>query len=97
MSEKENLDFTDQIEQADWAMLKPHVRRDALVVVSKDLELKEVALSVAKDESDKVKYWLECGLIYKPTEENVALWDQNKHQKMANFLIVSPFVLIQLL
>ena len=86
--------LSQEIDVARWEWLKPHFEREALLVISKELELAEVGERLAADDAVMLQRWLASHLIAKPTPEQAAAWENNMLQRF-NILIVSPFVLIQ--
>ena len=84
----------ETIEQAEWQWLKPHLSRDALIIVNSSLELLKVSEEMTKNNSNQIQEWIRTGLLSKPTLENVKDWDQTEGKRF-NFLIVQPYVLIQ--
>lgn len=85
---KENLDV------AQWDWLIPHVKRDALVVVTPQLDLLDVGVAIASDNVSSVQRWISEALIYKPSPEQVSEWNQNSTKKF-DAIIVDPFVVVQ--
>lgn len=83
-----------QVDQACWGWLRPHHERGALFLVDGMLELPEVALRLAADDSQQVQAWLASRLIGKPTAAQAGAWEREPEQRFA-MLVVSPFVLIQ--
>ena len=92
-------DFKTQLREdlanTDWSDLIPHAQRDALIVVNPDLDIVEVAYALAQDDVNLVQYWIQEGLIHKPTADELGLWNQEP-KKQFKTLIVQPFVLISL-
>ncbi len=84
----------EEIESAQWHLLKPHYTRGALYIVDQDLQIAEVALALAEDRAQQVKQWLDEGVLYPPIEDEVKLWD-SQDTTLFSFLIVQPYVLIQ--
>ncbi len=80
---------------ATWDMLELHLTRGALVEVHNSLDLINVGLAVAEDKAELVKDWMEKGLI-KNINEVEQEWKENKGFKF-KFLILSPYVLVQVL
>ncbi len=98
MSEVKSIEeFKNEIEQADWAALKDHYKRGALFVISSDLKLEEVANAFSRDYSEVVKIWLDSKNLQIVSEEMASNFNKNEFEKMANFLIVQPYVIIQLI
>lgn len=85
---KENLDV------AQWDWLIPHVKRDALVVVTPQLDLLDVGVAIASDNVSSVQRWISEALIYKPSPEQISNWNQNSTKKF-DAIIVDPFVVVQ--
>jgi hypothetical protein len=84
-----------ELETAEWDILKPHLERDALIIVSEELDLVHVATAVADGRLKDVELWMQKGLLTKPTPAQLHSWDQNPLTPFL-FLIVQPWVLIQL-
>ncbi|MCP4915158.1 MAG: DUF2288 domain-containing protein [Oligoflexia bacterium] len=96
MNKKLYEDLEKQLEQADWGMLKEHHKREALYVVDDDsLDLVKVAVAIAEDDVTFVKDVLGNKKLRKPTDDETEQWDKEPNVKMANFLIVQPYVLIK--
>jgi hypothetical protein len=92
---KEKL--TSEIEETDWAPLKQHYEHGGVFIVGEGVDLVEAAIAIAQDKVEFIKLWLESGALRKPTEEEVQEWDANKNIKLARFVIVQPYVLIDLI
>ncbi len=84
----------DEVHRVDWKPLSPHAKRGGLVMVDPRLDLVQVALAVAKDDSAMVRQWMESGQLSKPTEEQVAAWKAEDEERFS-VLIVQPYVLAQ--
>ncbi len=77
-----------------WKDLQPHARRDAIIVVKDELDLSEVALAIAEDNTVSVQAWISAQAISKPTAEQLTDWN-NTPQKQFTTLIVQPFVIVK--
>ena len=97
-NQKEELikKFRSEIEQADWNGLKNHHERGALFLVDGDLDLYDVACSIALDEVGPVKAWIQQELLRQPDFEEVKLWESDEYRKLGSFLILQPYVILQL-
>jgi hypothetical protein len=82
------------IDEAQWQWLKPHLERDALIIVSGALDLAEAGERIAADDSAAVSAWIAAGKVGKPSAEQIAVWDTEPEKKFL-VLIISPYVLIQ--
>ena len=97
MNRKELIEkFKSEIEKADWEALKTHHERDALFLVDGSLDLYEVGVSIALDDVLSVKSWMDADLIRKPKEEEVSLWEGDQYRFLGSFLIIQPYVILQL-
>ena len=81
--------------QANWPTLRPHFERDAVIVVSDEKDLKEVAEVIAADDTAIVSEWIENGTLSKPSAEQVAEWGENLTKEF-ECAIVQPFVLMKI-
>jgi hypothetical protein len=82
-------------ERADieWEALIPHSRRDSIIFVHKGLDLVQVGVAIAQDNTAQVEVWIAEQLIQKPTAQQLSEWNQNPKQPFST-LIVQPYVLI---
>ena len=85
--------ITSEILPCDWGALRPHHQREALFLVSPDLDLVEAALAVASNRADRVEAWLTVGRLGRPEAAMAPVLEAGRFQ----FVIVQPFVLAQLL
>ena len=93
MSEDLYAELTNMMGPIQWEYLKPHVQRDAVVVVNENLNLAEVGVAIATNNTQAVERWISEQLIIKPTAEELTLW--NSENKQFTSIIVQPYVLIQ--
>lgn len=77
-----------------WKDLQPHAKRDAVIVVKSELDLPEVAVAIAEDNTASVQGWISDRSISKPTSEQLTNWNSTP-QKQFTTLIVQPFVIVQ--
>lgn len=92
---KESQDELRKIlDQAEWAWIKPHALRDAVILVSQKQDLLMVGEAIATDATQLVEDWIRQGDLTKPTVEQMAAWDQEEGRKFL-CLVVQPYVLIQ--
>lgn len=92
MTEREGL--TRTLDEAEWEWLKPHAERDALILVSTQLDLLEVGDKLADDAVEEVELWMKKGLISKPSSTQIEAWDAQPGKRFLS-VIVQPYVLIQ--
>lgn len=64
------------------------------MVVDPQLDLVEVGMAIATDNTATVNRWIAEALITKPSPFQLEIWDQTA-KKQFQSLIVQPFVLVQ--
>ena len=79
---------------AEWSLIRVHLKRDAVIVVSNSLDLMTTAKAVAENDVATVQHWLEKQLLAKPTSAQQKEWDQRPSKRFLS-IIVQPYVLIQ--
>jgi len=87
-------ELRESIDEAEWEWLIPHVQRDAVILVAKELNLLDVAEAIANDRQQSVQQWIDEQLITKPSVDQLGQWNSDR-QKRFNTLILQPFVLAQ--
>ena len=90
LKEKLKKDVAD----ISWKDLQPHAKRDAIIVITEELDLTEVAVAIAEDNTTSVQAWISDQSIAKPTSEQLAEWNQTP-EKQFIALIVQPFVVVK--
>lgn len=89
---REDLEKT--LDESEWSWLGPHLVRDAIILVSHDLDLLSVGEAVSRDEKKRIQEWIGQGFITKPTREQIEAWTKTPTKKFLT-LIVQPYVLAQ--
>ena len=89
---KERLE--KDVADISWQDLQPHAKRDAVIVVTQELDLPEVAVAIAEDNTTSVQDWIAQQSIAKPSAEQLTDWNQTP-QKQFTALIVQPFVVVK--
>jgi hypothetical protein len=79
--------------QLSWAELERHFARGAVVRVSADLDLVEVASRFAEDDRPAVERWLTAGEVRRTTVEDAEDWGRRDPALWA--VVVAPWVLVQ--
>jgi hypothetical protein len=87
-------DLHEQIEDVEWHWLKPHLERDALIVVQKVIDLVEAAARIAEDDTAIVSAWIAAGHLGKPSAEEIDSFNAEPTHRF-RMLVVQPWVLIQ--
>ena len=86
--------LAENLDEARWEWLIPHHKREVVVVVNEELDLLDVGEAIASDNTSSVQHWINEQLIYKPSVQQVSVWNNNRSKRF-NALIVDPFVLVQ--
>ena len=81
-------------DQAEWAWIKPHALRDAVILVDPSLKLEAVAQVLSANQSTQVQAWIAAGKLGKPQVSDFQAWEQDPARKFW-CLVVKPFVLLQ--
>lgn len=84
----------DELDTVDWRALRSQLRRDSVILVAPELDLVEVAWSVARDRAAVVDGWIAAGQLRKPELTELAAWERDL-EKPFRMLIVAPYLLIQ--
>ncbi len=87
-------ELAQTLDEAEWNWLSPHARRDSLILVSPELNLLDVGVAIAKDDTIVVQRWIAEALIQKPTPLQLSDWNQDPTKRFTA-LIVQPYILIQ--
>ncbi len=86
--------LAEEIGAVPWNTLQIHANGGTLVLVSSRLDLVDVGVALAEDQTGKVRTWLDEGLIYKPEKEEIQELSKEDGTPFS-FLIVQPFVVAQ--
>ncbi len=84
----------ENLDEAEWEWLIPHVKRDSVILVAADLDLITVGEAIASDKTSEVQRWIDEALISKPSAVEISEWNIQKEKRFMT-LIVQPFVLAQ--
>jgi hypothetical protein len=94
MSAELRAQLTELLDEAELDWLKPQLQKDAVVIVHEGLDLVDVGMAIAQDDTLAVDRWINEQLITKPNNDHLAKWHQNPQQKF-RAIIVQPYVLVQ--
>lgn len=87
-------ELTQNLDEAEWEWLIPHVQRDVVILVPIELDLLNVGIAIASDDIPQVQQWIDEKLIAKPSVVQIGEWNGDR-TKLFLTLIVQPYVLIQ--
>ncbi|MEM6502515.1 MAG: DUF2288 domain-containing protein [Cyanobacteria bacterium P01_C01_bin.89] len=92
------MDLREQLtaaqDEAAWEWLEPHAKRDAIIWVSEEIELVDVGVAIASDNTTQVQRWIDEEVIRKPNATQLGQWNEDSSVRFHS-LIVAPFVLIK--
>jgi hypothetical protein len=76
-----------------WSELERHFASGAVIYVSGELDLVEVAMRIAHDDRASITRWMDEGKIAKVSDAQAQSWQAADTPLWAS--VVSPFVLVQ--
>jgi hypothetical protein len=76
-----------------WAELQRHFAQGAVIFVSPDLDLIDVAMRVSHDDKDSISRWVAEGKVGKVTDEQAQAWTEGQASLWTS--VVHPFILVQ--
>jgi hypothetical protein len=79
--------------RVNWSELERHFAVGAVVWVSMDLDLVEVALRIAHDDKEHIARWMNEGKVAKVSDTQAQAWQATDALLWAS--VVNPFVLVQ--
>lgn len=77
----------------EWKELAPHFARGAVIAVDARLDLIEVAGCMIKDNKEKLKSWMDEGLVKRSTDDDAREWTEKKSIFWA--VVAAPWVIVQ--
>ncbi len=87
-------ELATSLDEAEWEWLMPHAARDSVVVVCPQLDLLDVGVAIANDNTLSIQHWISEQLIAKPSTTQIEGWMSDRTKKF-KALIVQPYVLVQ--
>jgi hypothetical protein len=82
------------LDEAELEWLKPHIQKDAVILVVPELDLLDVGVAIASDDAQKVQHWIGEQLLVKPSPEILDRWNANPQQKF-EAIIIQPYILVK--
>jgi hypothetical protein len=92
----ENLraQLTELVDEAELEWLKPHIQKDAVILVVPELDIVDVGVAIASDNTQSIQHWIGEQLLVKPSSEILNRWNTNPHQKF-QAMIIQPYILVK--
>jgi hypothetical protein len=76
-----------------WSDLTAHVARDAVIIADAQLDLVDVGMALATNDTRTIEAWIKEGKLQKPSTEDISRWSIMTNLAFTS-VIVRPFVLI---
>ncbi len=76
-----------------WPELQRHFARGVVIEVSAELDLIEIAQSVAQDSADSISRLIDDGRLIRATDDHARRWQET--QPLFWAVVVAPWVLVQ--
>lgn len=87
-------ELAQTLDEAAWDWLIPHAKRDVIIFVTQGLDLLDVGVAIASDDTLSVQHWISTQQLHKPFPEQLADWNHDQTKRF-QALIVQPYVLVQ--
>lgn len=87
-------ELAENLDEAEWNWLKPHVKRDLVLVVHQELDLLDVGVAIARDDVLSVQHWISEQLLHKPLPNQLVDWNTDQTKRF-QALIVQPYILVK--
>lgn len=88
-------ELAEALDEAEWEWLMPHAKRDAIVMVAAGLDLLDVGVAIAQDDTATVQGWISQQQLFKPSPAQLSAWGSEPNCRF-KALIVQPYVLVQM-
>jgi hypothetical protein len=86
--------LTEILDEAELEWLKPHIQKDAVIIVDPELDLVDVGVAIASDNTQSVHHWISEQLLVKPSPQILDRWNTNPLQKF-QAIIIQPYILVK--
>lgn len=86
-------EYLGQTARVPWRELQPHYARGAVVSVSSQCDLVEVAVQLGMDNTSAFQAWIESGAVAAVDDEQALSWFESDAELWA--VVAAPWVLVQ--
>ena len=76
-----------------WKELQRHFARGVVIVVAPELDLVDVAVSMARDDKAAVETWMSAGQVARAGDDDARAWSDRDATLWT--VVVAPWVLVQ--
>lgn len=87
------LKINSETARLPWAELEKHFAQGAVIFVSPDLDLIDVAVRISHDDKESIAGWMGAEKIGKVTDEQAQAWTEGQAALWTS--VVHPFILVQ--
>jgi len=96
LTSREELEkkLRESLDEAEWAWIQNHATRGAVVIADHPLNLIEVGVEIAEDNTQAIENWIQTGKLSKPSTVQLETWNLDPSRKF-RCLVLQPYVLIQ--
>ena len=88
--------FAQELDTTTWKDLREHVVRDTIILIDPSLDIVDVGVLVALDQSAEITKLIEEQQIGKPTLEQIKAWEKPDSTQKFKMIIAEPYILTQL-
>jgi hypothetical protein len=94
MTDNLRAQLAELIDEAELEWLKPHIQKDAVIIIVPELDLLDVGVAISSDNTQSIQHWISEQLLVKPSQEILNRWNANPGQRF-QALIIQPYILIK--
>jgi hypothetical protein len=94
MTDNLKAQLTELLDEAELEWLKPHIQKDAVILVDANLDILDVGVAIASDNTQSVQHWIGEQLLVKPSPEILNRWNANPSQRF-QAMIIQPYILVK--
>ena len=82
------------LDEAELEWLKPHIQKDVVIIVDTELDLLDVGVAIASDNTQSIQHWVGEQLLVKPSQEILDRWNANPERRF-QAIIIQPYILVK--
>jgi hypothetical protein len=86
--------LTEILDEAELEWLKPHIQKDAVIIVDTELDILDVGVAIASDNMQSVQHWIGEQLLIKPSTEILDRWNAQPDRRF-QAIIIQPYILVK--
>jgi hypothetical protein len=86
--------LAELLDEAELEWLKPHIQKDAVIIVVPELDLLDVGVAISSDNTQSIQHWISEQLLVKPSQEILNRWNANPNQRF-EAIIIQPYILVK--